>query len=119
MWQFPNVKSNHPEKTEHPCQFPVELVERLVLSMTNPGDTVFDPYVGSGSSVIASVLHGRIGVGVDIEEKYITIAKQRLKKFKLGELKLRPMTKPIYDPSLPRGGTLNENCRKVFALKRP
>lgn len=44
VWEFPNVKSNHPEKTVHPCQFPVELVERLVLSMTDEGDAVFDPH---------------------------------------------------------------------------
>ena len=50
VWEFPNVKSNHVEKTIHPCQFPVELVERLVLSMTDPGDSVFDPYMGVGSS---------------------------------------------------------------------
>jgi adenine-specific DNA-methyltransferase len=43
VWDIPNVKSNHVEKTIHPCQFPVGLVERLVLSMTNPGDLVFDP----------------------------------------------------------------------------
>ena len=50
VWMFPNVKNNHPEKTVHPCQFPVELVERLVLSMTNAGDIVLDPYMGVGSS---------------------------------------------------------------------
>ena len=48
VWSIPNVKNNHPEKTVHPCQFPVELVERLVLSMTDPDDTVFDPYMGVG-----------------------------------------------------------------------
>ena len=46
MWEIPNVKHNHIEKTIHPAQFPVELVERLVLSMTDPGDAVFDPYMG-------------------------------------------------------------------------
>ncbi len=55
VWEFPNVKNNHPEKTVHPCQFPVELVERLVLSMTNAEDAVFDPYMGVGSSVIAAL----------------------------------------------------------------
>ncbi len=44
VWVFPNVKNNHVEKTVHPCQFPVELVERLVLSLTEPGDAVLDPY---------------------------------------------------------------------------
>ena len=48
VWQFPGVRHNHPEKTIHPCQFPVELVERLVLSMTDEGDAVFDPYMGVG-----------------------------------------------------------------------
>lgn len=37
MWNIPNVKSNHPEKTEHPCQFPIELVERCILALTNEG----------------------------------------------------------------------------------
>ena len=55
VWTFPNVKSNHPEKTIHPCQFPVELVERLVVSMTDEGDAVFDPYMGVGSSSIAAL----------------------------------------------------------------
>ena len=58
VWIFPNVKSNHVEKTIHPCQFPVELVERLALSMTDPGDSVLDPYMGVGSSVIAALMHG-------------------------------------------------------------
>jgi len=50
LLDVPNVKSNHPEKTTHPCQFPIELVERCVLAFTNKGDTVFDPYAGVGST---------------------------------------------------------------------
>jgi adenine-specific DNA-methyltransferase len=46
LWIIPNVKHNHPEKTSHPCQFPIELIERLVLALTNPGDLVIDPYLG-------------------------------------------------------------------------
>ncbi len=49
VWIIPNVKNNHVEKTIHPCQFPVELIERLVLSLTNPGQSVFDPYMGVGT----------------------------------------------------------------------
>src|SRR6185437_8997101 len=52
FWSIPNVKSNHVEKTDHPCQFPVGLIERLVLGLTNPGESVLDPYVGVGSSAI-------------------------------------------------------------------
>ena len=78
VWEFPNVKNNHPEKTAHPCQFPVELVERLVLSMTDLGDLVLDPYMGVGSSVIAAMKHGRVGYGCDIVEEYVEIARERI-----------------------------------------
>lgn len=98
VWIIPNVKSNHVEKTKHPCQFPVELVERLVLSMTNEGDAVFDPYMGVGTSVVAAVKHKRIGYGCDIVEKYVTIAEKRIRDLENGRLKTRPMGKPVYQP---------------------
>ena len=104
VWAFPNVKNNHPEKTVHPCQFPVELVERLVLSMTDEGDDVLDPYVGVGSSVIAAIMHGRNGYGCDIVDDYISIARERVADYRAGVLKTRPMGKPLYDPKLPNGG---------------
>lgn len=104
VWIFPNVKSNHPEKTSHPCQFPVELVERLVLSMTNPGDAVFDPYMGVGSSVIAALMHDRKAYGCDIVSEYVKIAHERIEQLYAGTLRTRPMGKPIYDPNLPNGG---------------
>ena len=104
VWEFPNVKSNHVEKTIHPCQFPVELVERLVLSMTDPGDEVLDPYMGVGSSVIAAEKHGRMGYGCDIVQEYVDIACERLRALRNGTLRTRPMGKPVYDPTKPRGG---------------
>jgi adenine-specific DNA-methyltransferase len=104
VWIIPNVKSNHIEKTIHPCQFPVELVERLVLSMTEPGDSVFDPYMGVGSAIIAAIKHNRIGYGCDIEQQYVDIAWQRVNALLSGTLRTRPMGKPIYDPNLPNGG---------------
>ena len=104
VWEFPNVKSNHPEKTAHPRQFPVELVERLVLSMTDENDDVLDPYVGVGSSVIAAIKNKRNGYGCDVLEEYIDIARQRVDAFYAGTLKTRPMGKPVYDPTLPNGG---------------
>ena len=67
IWEIPNVKANHPEKTEHPCSFPVELAERLVLSYSEIGDTVLDPYMGVGSSLIAAARHGRIPLGCDLK----------------------------------------------------
>ena len=104
VWIFPNVKSNHPEKTSHPCQFPVELVERLVLSMTNPGDAVFDPYMGVGSSVIAALMHDRKAYGCEIVSEYVEITYERIEQLYAGTLRTRPMGKPIYDPNLPNGG---------------
>ena len=98
LWVIPNVKSNHIEKTEHPCQFPVELVERLVLSMTNPGDWVFDPFLGAGSSIVAAMRHGRRGAGAEIVAKYVKLARQRIEQEMNGTLKTRPMNRPVYDP---------------------
>lgn len=102
IWEIPNVKANHVEKTSHPCQFPVELVERLVLSMTQTGDLVLDPYGGAGSSVIAAVLNGRRGAMAEIIPEYVTIARQRLRDAELGQLRTRPISRPIYDPGQPK-----------------
>ena len=71
VWDIPNVKSNHCEKTGHPCQFPIALAERLVLALTKKGDSVLDPYVGSGTSVLAAAKNGRSGYGCDISKDYI------------------------------------------------
>ena len=104
VWVFPNVKNNHVEKTIHPCQFPVELVERLVLSMTDVGDAVFDPYMGVGTAVLAALMHGRRGYGCEVVEEYVTVAWERVDALCAGELRTRPMGKPVYDPSQPNGG---------------
>ncbi|MCE5209985.1 MAG: site-specific DNA-methyltransferase [Deltaproteobacteria bacterium] len=98
LWVIPNVKSNHVEKTDHPCQFPVELIERLVLSMTDEGDWVFDPFLGTGTSIIAAIRHKRRGAGAEMSSKYIDLAKSRIGQELDGTLKTRPMDKPIYDP---------------------
>ena len=98
LWVIPNVKSNHIEKTEHPCQFPVELIERLVLSLTNEGDWVFDPFLGTGSSIIAAILHSRKGAGSEIFPKYVELARDRIQQAIDGTLHTRPMGKPVYDP---------------------
>lgn len=99
VWDIPNVKANHVEKTDHPCQFPVALVERLVLALTHPGQRVLDPYLGVGSSVIAALKHKREAYGCDITPEYIEIARERVEAFYEGSLRTRPMNKPIYDPT--------------------
>ncbi|HEX77993.1 MAG TPA: site-specific DNA-methyltransferase [Dehalococcoidia bacterium] len=98
LWIIPNVKHRHIEKTIHPCQFPVELVERLVLALTHEGDLVLDPYIGVGSTAVAALMHGRRAAGADIVGEYIEIAKQRVTLAAAGLLKTRPMNRPIYVP---------------------
>lgn len=99
LWEIPNVKSNHPEKTEHPCQYPIELVERCILALTNDQSWILDPYAGVGSSIIAAVKNNRNVVGIEKEKKYVETTKQRIKKLFEGSLKVRPVTKPIHKPS--------------------
>jgi adenine-specific DNA-methyltransferase len=98
VWIIPNVKSNHVEKTIHPCQFPVELIERLVLSMSNEDDWVLDPFLGVGSTIIAAMKHHRRGVGAEIIRKYIEVAFDRINQALNGTLRTRPMNKAVYDP---------------------
>lgn len=97
VWIIPNVKHNHPEKTIHPCQFPVELIERLVLSLTNENDWVLDPFIGVGSAAVAALLHHRRVIGADIVSKYIEVAEERVKAAAAGLIKTRPMNRPVYE----------------------
>lgn len=99
IWDIPNVKSNHPEKTVHPAQFPIELVERLVLALTNPGDTLIDPFMGVGSSVLAAMLHGRKAIGVDRDSEYTRIAYDRTRALQDGTLRRRSLGKPKHEPN--------------------
>lgn len=98
MWNIPNVKANHPEKTEHPCQFPIELVERCVLALTNEGSWVLDPFAGVGSTIIGAIKHRRNGIGIEKEQEYCQIANKRIEDLKAGRLKIRPINKPIHKP---------------------
>src|SRR5207244_966044 len=98
VWIFPNVKSNHVEKTVHPCQFPIELVERCVLSVTRPGDLVVDPFVGVGTTACAAVLHRRRAAGADRVDSYLRVAHERVQLAAAGRLRRRPMSRPVYVP---------------------
>ncbi len=98
IWRIPNVKANHPEKTIHPSQFPIELAERIVLALTAPGDVVLDPFVGVGSSMIAAALHGRRAMGIDREKLYTDIAFRRTISALQGTLRRRPLGKKVFQP---------------------
>ncbi len=99
LWNIPNVKSNHPEKTEHPCQFPIELVERCVLALTNEESWVLDPFAGVGSTVIGAIKNNRNAIGIEKEKKYCEIANKRIEDLREGRLKIRPINKAIHTPT--------------------
>jgi adenine-specific DNA-methyltransferase len=100
VWKIPNVKSNHPEKTAHPCQFPHELVERCVLAFSNMGDTVLDPFVGTGTTAIAAIKAGRNAIGIDKSPDYIAIAQSRTDALREGNLKLRKSGLAVRKPNI-------------------
>jgi adenine-specific DNA-methyltransferase len=100
LWIIPNVKHNHIEKTVHPCQFPVELIERLVLSLTNRGDLVVDPYAGVGTTACAAVMNKRRAAISDTVLDYLEIARERIELAVLGRLPVRPKDRPVYRPDL-------------------
>lgn len=122
VWQIPNVKHNHVEKTAHPCQFPIELVERLVLALTNQNDLVIDPYVGVGSAACAAVIHGRRAAGSDLVAEYVSVARERVRLALAGKLRRRPLGRPVYQPGpndriarRPRNWTVDELETPLFA----
>lgn len=77
VWEIANVKNNHPEKTAHPCQFPEELVSRLVAATTKPGDLVLDPYAGSGTTGKVCRDLGRHALMFESDAAYAEIARLR------------------------------------------
>lgn len=99
IWEIPNVKSQHPEKTIHPCQFPIELVERCVLALTNEEDIVYDPFAGVGSSLIAALKNNRKAYGTELVQDYLDIGKERILKLEKDQLVTRPIYQKIYQPS--------------------
>ena len=82
VWQIPKVTSgkdrSSDERTAHPAQFPVDLISRILLACSNQGDIVLDPFAGSGSLLEAALLTGRKAIGLEIEPRYVDIARKRL-----------------------------------------
>ena len=66
--------------------------------MTNEKDWVFDPFLGTGTTIIAAIRHNRRGAGAETLKKYVQLARQRIQDELAGTLKTRPMHKPVYDP---------------------
>ena len=99
VWILPNMKHNHPEKTVHPCQFPIELVDRLISATTRPGDIVLDPFAGVSSALCAALLRDRRACGAEIVGEYVTMSEERPSQVLPGTLPVRPNDKPVYAPS--------------------
>lgn len=97
VWDIPNVKANHVEKTIHPCQFPVAIPRRLIKALTEDGALVLDPFAGVGTTGVAALLENRRFVGAEIQEDYYEIALNRLKETLAGTVKVRE-DKPTMEP---------------------
>jgi DNA modification methylase len=98
IWDLPNVKANHPEKTIHSCQFPIELAERCVLAFTDEGDHILDPFIGTGTSAIAALKHRRLATGIDREQAFLDIAESRITSLAGGSLPMRVSGQPVRRP---------------------
>jgi adenine-specific DNA-methyltransferase len=98
VWDIPNVKSKHPEKTAHPCQFPSAIPIRLIKALTNVKGIVLDPFMGSGTTALASYLNDRIFYGGEIDEGYFEIVRNRVIEASKGLVLIRP-DEPVHQPS--------------------
>lgn len=98
VWDIPNVKANHVEKTGHPCQFPVAIPRRLICALTAPDGLIFDPFMGSGTTGVAAYVEGRRFVGAEILKRYYDIAVERLEDTVNGKVKIRE-DKPVAEPN--------------------
>jgi adenine-specific DNA-methyltransferase len=78
IWVFGNVKHNHEEQTIHPCQFPEDMITRIVLSTTDLGDLVLDPYMGTATTAVVAKDLGRLYTGAELDEGYFEVSQRRL-----------------------------------------
>ena len=78
VWRMKAPASAEKTHGRHPTQKPIELVERCLLASTNPGDLVLDPFLGSGTTGVAAVRHGRRFVGIEMSAAYIETARKRV-----------------------------------------
>jgi DNA modification methylase len=69
------------EKCDHPTQKPLELIRRPILNHTKRGELVYDPFLGSGTTMMAAEVTGRVCYGIDIDPKYSDVAVLRWQQF--------------------------------------
>lgn len=85
VWNFSGESKN---KIGHPSPYPIELPKRCIKLFSFVGDTILDPFLGSGTTLIACLLTGRSGIGVEIDENYCELAVKRLKEYGIEQKKL-------------------------------
>lgn len=78
VWEIPFLNPKAKERTGYPTQKPIELLERIIKISTNEGDTVLDPFCGSGTTLVAAKLLGRKYIGIDINPAAIELSEKRL-----------------------------------------
>jgi adenine-specific DNA-methyltransferase len=98
VWTIPNVKAHHIEKTDHPCQFPVALAQRLIRALAPLNGRVLDPFMGSGSAGVASAVERRKFVGMEAVEEYYKISTSRCTDALNGSIQYRSDDRPILEP---------------------
>lgn len=98
VWDIPNVKAMHVEKTIHPCQFPVAIPQRLIKALTPERGLILDPFMGSGTSGVAAIIENRRFVGAEIMPDYYAVAIERITAAANGTAKIRE-DKPVLIPN--------------------
>ena len=78
VWAIGTPPKSEKTHGKHPTQKPVELLERIIIASTNPGDLILDPFMGSGTTGVAALKHGRRFVGIDKESQFVELAEKRL-----------------------------------------
>ena len=98
VWEIPNVKAMHVEKTIHPCQFPVAIPQRLIKALAPENGLILDPFMGSGTSGVAAAIENRRFVGSEIVPEYYKVAIERMTAAKNGTVRIRE-DKPVLAPN--------------------
>jgi len=78
VWRIGAAGKNEKQFAKHPTQKPLALLQRIILASTEPGDLILDPFVGSGTTLLAALRERRRAVGIDSERKYLEIASRRI-----------------------------------------
>ena len=84
VWRFPVVDDKHPERTGHPTQKPMELIERIIKASCPKGGLVCDPFLGSGTMGVAAMRLRRRCLGVEISSEYVAMAEERFERTEIG-----------------------------------